>query len=141
MTTNRKLKGGRAPTGTLLRTRDGRFQAQVTFRDGRRQRMDPFPPDMSEAMAREKMAVYAARSAETSPPPREQKSEAKAEIPDSPMGRWLTAWIADREARGLLSKRENTSHYLLAHRSQHRAEARSRLDERGPAQALQRARR
>lgn len=34
MTAERTRRGGRAPTGTLLKTRDGRWQAQVTLGDG-----------------------------------------------------------------------------------------------------------
>jgi integrase len=107
-----KPKGGRAPTGTVLETRDGRLQAQVTFADGSRKRLKPFPRGTSRELARERTAHHAAIAA-TIMPERAAAPEATPEIPDSPMGRWFTAWVKDREARGLLSKRENTAHYLL----------------------------
>ena len=45
----RPRRGGRARVGTLLKTRDGRWQAQVTLADGSRKRLPPFAKGTSEA--------------------------------------------------------------------------------------------
>ncbi len=104
-------RGGRARVGTLLKTRDGRWQAQVTLGDGSRKRLKPFPKGTSEAMAREKAAYHAELAAKVNP--KKPQLTAAPEIPDTPMGRWFKAWIADREARLFSSTRDNTAHYLL----------------------------
>lgn len=104
-------RGGRARVGTLLKTRDGRWQAQVTLADGSRKRLTPFPKGTSEAMARERAAYHAELAAKINP--KKPQAERTPEIPDTPMGRWVKAWLADREERGFSTVRDNTSHYLL----------------------------
>src|SRR5688572_2914913 len=99
----------RKRTGTLLKTRDGRWQAQVLLADGTRKRLPPFPKGTSEAMARKKAAHWAERYATAAP----KQVEAKRELPDSPMTRWFEAWIADRDARGIKSTDRNRNHYKL----------------------------
>jgi hypothetical protein len=104
-------RGGRARVGTVLKTRDGRLQGQVTFADGSRKRLKPFPKGTSEAMAREKTAYHAEIAAKITP--KKAAPEKTPEIPDTPMGRWFKAWLADREAKGYSSGGDNTAHYLL----------------------------
>ena len=50
---------GRKSKGSVLKTRDGRWQARITLADGTRKRLQPFPKGMSRAMAEEKTAKYA----------------------------------------------------------------------------------
>jgi integrase len=102
--------GGRPRVGTLLKTRDGRLQGQVTLGDGSRSRLKPFPKGTSRAMAKEHTAYQAAIAATVFP--KKAKGEAAQELPDTPMGRWAKAWLADRTARGYSSVRDNTAHYL-----------------------------
>jgi hypothetical protein len=47
------------PTGTIVKTKLGLWQPVVTLADGTRKRLKPFKKGTSEAMAREKTAVYA----------------------------------------------------------------------------------
>ncbi len=51
---------GRPRTGTLVKTRDGRWQALIRLPDGTRKRMPPggFPEGTSEAFARDKARVW-----------------------------------------------------------------------------------
>ncbi len=95
--------------GTLLKTRDGRWQAQVLLADGTRKRLPPFPKGTSEAMAREKAAHWAERYAAAVP----KQADASRDLPDTPMTRWFEGWIADREARGIKSIDRNRNHYQL----------------------------
>ena len=94
--------------GTLLRTRDGRFQGQVILGDGpTRKRLPAFPKGTSESSARELLAEAAELAASTVAP---KKSKPMAEQKsDNAMTRWFDAWTADRVARGV----SNTSHYAL----------------------------
>lgn len=104
-------RGGRARVGTLLKTRDGRWQAQVTLGDGSRKRLKPFPKGTSEAMARERAAYHAEQAAKINP--KKPQPTTTPELPDTPMGRWVKDWLKDREARGYSGVRDNSSHYLL----------------------------
>lgn len=52
-------KGGRKPTGTVGKTRDGRLQAIITLADGSRKRLKPFPVGTSEAYAKERAEFWA----------------------------------------------------------------------------------
>src|SRR5690606_3988072 len=95
--------------GTIIKTRDGRWQAMVTRADGTRKRLKPFPKGTSEAMAREKAAYHAELAASITP----KQSDTKRGLPDTPMARWFGAWIADREARGITTTDRNRNHYQL----------------------------
>ena len=96
-------------TGTLLRTRDGRWQGMVSRGDGSRMRLPPFPKGTSESEARELLAKKAKKAATTVAP---KKSKPTPELKsDNAMTRWFDAWIADRVARGKGTD-ENTSHYV-----------------------------
>ena len=106
-----RRKGGRPRVGTVLPTRDGRLQGQVQYADGSRKRLKPFPKGTSDLMARERTAYHAAIYAKIYP--KKAKQEVSQELPDTPMGRWVKAWLADRTARGYSSVRDNTAHYLL----------------------------
>jgi len=102
----------RKKTGTIVKTRDGRLQAIISLPGGGRKRLPPFPRGTSEAMAREKAAYYTEQAVAlgiVAPAPRAQQLDDG----DSGMSRWLALWVADRDARGHSSTRENMSHYRL----------------------------
>jgi integrase len=102
----------RKKTGTIVKTKLGLWQAVVTLPDGSRKRLPPFPKGTSEAMAREKAAVYAERAAAVRLPSPELAA-ALDELATRPNGPWFKSWLAEREARGFTSTRENESHYRL----------------------------
>jgi hypothetical protein len=57
---DQKQKGGRKAEGTVVRTRDGRWQAIVTLADGSRRRISPpFPKGTSYEYARSARAFGA----------------------------------------------------------------------------------
>jgi integrase len=86
----------RSRTGSLQRTKDGRWQAVVTLADGSRKRLPPFAKGTSEAMLAQKHA--------------EQYSEVRiGSEPDNIQ--WFESWIARREQQGIASTRENRQHY------------------------------
>jgi len=104
----RKL--GRPRTGAIRRTTDGkRWQAIVTLADGSQKRLPRggFPLGTSEAKAREH-ALYLQEKADALQPTEEPATPRGAQ---SAADRWVEAWLADREARGLTSVRENGSHW------------------------------
>lgn len=104
----------RPRTGTLLRTRDGRWQAQVLLADGTRKRLPPFPKGTSEAMAREKAAHWAEKYAGIAPKPTDHGTNVPSPtVPETAMGRWFKAWIEDRNARGLTASHKDVSNYSL----------------------------
>jgi len=102
----------RKKTGTIVKPKLGLWQAVVTLPDGSRKRLPPFPKGTSEAMAREKAAVYAERAAAVRLPSPELAA-ALDELATRPNGPWFKGWLAEREARGFTSTRENESHYRL----------------------------
>ena len=102
-------KQTKPPTGTIVKTKLGLWQPVITLADGTRKRLKAFKKGTSEAMAREKTAVYARQAIEQG-----LKRPTPPGAPDnSAMGRWIAAWEADRLARGYTSTRENLSHYRL----------------------------
>lgn len=114
--TKRPHKGGRQPTGTLLRTRDGRLRGRITLPDGRRICTPPFPAGTSEEMAREK--TKALREGLLADPRFQKQSEdylADKRERDSAgtteCSAWVDAWHADRVRRGLTSARDSKSHW------------------------------
>jgi integrase len=107
-----KNKPGRPRTGTIVKTRDGRLQAIISLPGGGRKRLPAFPRGTSEAMAREKAAFYTEQAFELGIGRPAAKTDELADT-DTPMARWLKAWVADRDARGHSSTRENLSHYRL----------------------------
>ncbi len=102
-------KETKPPTGTIVKTKLGLWQPVITLADGTRKRLKAFKKGTSEAMAREKTAVYARQAIELGL----KRPERKGEEDTSAMGRWVAAWEADRLARGYTSTRENLSHYRL----------------------------
>ncbi len=50
---NRNRRGGRARTGTVERTRDGRWRPIAVLADGSRARLDPLPKGTSRAKAKD----------------------------------------------------------------------------------------
>lgn len=108
----KKRHGGRAATGTIIRTKSGRWQAVVRLVDGSRKRIPPFPHGTSEEMAREKARHYAERvrelglvSASTT-----EKTAPKAD-PKSDCQAWVDEWQKAREARRLPSARLTRGHW------------------------------
>jgi integrase len=102
-------KGGRKLTGHVVKTADGRWQALIRLADGTRKRIPPFPAGTSEAMAREKAAALQERAK------RENivsttKQQALAQNPNACTD-WVTAWVEERERRGLTSARDSKAHW------------------------------
>ena len=91
----------RKRTGTIIRLKDGRWQAVITLADGSRKRLPPFPKGMSEAMAREKtvaaseMALKVGAKCRTPLPLKLGKNAGGLD--------WWRAYLAHREADGLSS--------------------------------------
>ncbi|MEO7032750.1 MAG: site-specific integrase [Polyangiaceae bacterium] len=82
-------------TGTIVKTKLGQWQPVVTLRDGTRKRLKPFAKGTSEAMAREKTAVYAEQAYRLGlKRPTPKGVPAGGEI-------WWEAWFAHRDAKGL----------------------------------------
>lgn len=100
----KERRRGRPRTGTIVRTRDGRLQAIVTMADGKRKRLPPFPRGMSEAMAREKVAVRAEQASE-------RDSETRSGAPKGSVTEWFGRFAAHREARGLTSVPDDRSRF------------------------------
>jgi hypothetical protein len=96
MATSRK-HGGRARTGTILPTPDGRLQAVITLADGSRKRLPPFPKRTSKTLAKEKAAFWSAeairRGLVAAPKP--------GKLDPSSGTAWWTSYLEHREARGL----------------------------------------
>jgi len=98
-----------------VRTRDGRWQPQITLPDGRRKRLPPFPKGTSEAYARERTA-YLQQKADASPVP----PSARPAQPRSQADTWLETWFTEREGR--LSEDSSRGHFnnhvtpLLGHK-------------------------
>ncbi len=118
MTTHSKSKqqnkSGRAPTGTIIKLKDGRFQPVVTLADGKRKRFRPFPAGTSEARARDMTAALSERVQREGLVSRatvlkaEQAASEQQSCED-----WVNAWNADRENRGLTSTRVSGSHWTV----------------------------
>ena len=53
---------GRKRSGTLTKTRDGRWQARITLPDGSRKRLPAFPAGTSKAKAEEALRAYVERA-------------------------------------------------------------------------------
>ena len=111
---SKQNKSGRKPTGTIQRTRDGRWRARITLVDGTRKWLPPFPAGTSEKMAREKAAALTEkaqkmgiRSTEVTRIDR-RKLAAKAKA--SCEG-WVDLWNDAREAKGLTSSRVSKGHW------------------------------
>src|SRR5689334_1802591 len=57
-----KGKPTKPKTGTIVKTRDGRWQAMLTLSDGTRHRLAPFPKGTSEEYARERAKFWAEKA-------------------------------------------------------------------------------
>ena len=114
---------GRKRTGTVLVTRDGRYQPQVTIavvdpngkRRHKRKRLPPFPKGTSKAYARERTAYLQERADAMA-----AKGSSEAERPAAgeegaplPCDAWVDVWLARRRAAKLTSVRENESHWRV----------------------------
>lgn len=109
----RKRRGGRAATGTLVKTRDGRWQALIPLVDGTRKRWPPggFPAGTSEANAREKALYWtqeARRLGLRRKSPQHALDDAAADADE--MARWLDAWFRHR-AQTLSSRDKAPGHW------------------------------
>src|SRR5262245_15676176 len=108
---------GRPATGTLVKTRDGRWQALIPLTDGTRKRWPKggFPAGTSEAYAREK-AAYWTEQARANGLRRKSKAEpiealAVPAVDPDEMDRWVEAWIDDRGRRGHTCRSTDSGHY------------------------------
>lgn len=89
-----ETKKTKPTTGTIVKTKLGLWQPVVTLADGTRKRLKPFKKGTSEAMAREKTAVYARQVLEL----KLKRPTPKGEL--SGGGLWWEAYFAHREAKG-----------------------------------------
>lgn len=96
-------RGGRKKTGTIVKTRDGRWQAIVTLADGSRKRLKPFEKGTSEAYARERAAYW---SEEVERRNIRRKNESQ-EQPASGAS-WWSSYLLFRKEKGLTGI---TGHY------------------------------
>ena len=98
-----KPKVGRPARGTVVRTRDGRYQPMVTLADGSRMRLSPLPQGTSKREA-QRIALKEAVAA--------QAKERVGAEPAGPVAEGETLqdyaerWVADRERRGLATAAE-----------------------------------
>jgi integrase len=114
MTEKKKNLGGRPKTGTIVKTRDGRWQAIVTLADGSRKRMEPFAAGTSKAMAREKAAFWAEKYAALG------VVGAATKEPRAGAAAWWHDYFEHRAARGLTPvKVMYTAHILPVLRDKH----------------------
>lgn len=86
----------RKATGTITKTKTGRWQAIVTLANGTRKRLPPFPAGTSEAMAREKAAHYAEKYRSIQPPKPAAVASGEAE-------KWWKAFHEHRAGQGKYS--------------------------------------
>ncbi len=103
------IRTGRKPTGTVQRTKDGRWRARVTLSDGSRQWLAPFPVGTSEAMARERCAAlteqaFATGIKGTGPKPSQADAKVSCEA-------WVTFWLDERDRRALSSRVTKSGHW------------------------------
>ncbi len=107
-------KGGRKPTGTIQKTKDGRWRARITLADGTRKWLPPFPAGTSEQMAREKCAALTEKAQRLGLRRTEvgavDRKKLAAAAKASCEG-WVTLWNAAREAKGLTSSRVSKGHW------------------------------
>lgn len=107
----------RKRTGTLTKTRDGRWQPIVTLADGTRKRLDPFPHGTEEDDARAQTIALAKEVALIGFRRRRAPvvaGEASLEAGDTTaMDAWLDRWLVTRQQRGYTSVRENASHWHI----------------------------
>jgi hypothetical protein len=108
----------RKKTGTILPTKDGRWQAVITLADGSRKRLEPFAKGMSEAMAREKAAAYSER-AHAQGLTRPKPAVAAVLKPAESHEPWLKAWCADPRGEGLHDGGRFDRPLLEAHCAEH----------------------
>ncbi len=90
---------GRKSKGSVLKTRDGRWQARITLADGTRKRLQPFPKGTSRAMAEEKAAKYAEQARQMGLRRSEEPKPAAlpdADAPSQQLGEWLAMFFASR---------------------------------------------
>ena len=107
---------GRKKTGTLLKTKDGRWQPQITLADGSRKRLRPFPKGTSEEEARRMTARFAAEAAKRTAKRKKKLECSGAECdgsgePATDMRAWLAVWHENRVSRGLPYAGETLAHY------------------------------
>jgi len=82
------------PTGTIVKTKLGLWQPVVTLADGTRKRLKPFKKGTSEAMAREKTAVYARQVLDL----KLQRPAPKGQVSGGAL--WWEAYFAHRNTKG-----------------------------------------
>lgn len=85
------------PTGTIVKTKLGLWQPVITLSDGSHKRLKAFKKGTSEAMAREKTAVYARQALELGL----KRPERKGERTGGAL--WWEAYFTHREAKGQAS--------------------------------------
>lgn len=111
----------RQRTGTVLRTRDGRYQPQVWIafyndegrKAWRRKRLPPFDRGTSKAYARERTLFLQQKAEEMGAQmPEERPVERQAvTVGDMPCDAWVSAWLASRRARGQTSVSDDESRW------------------------------
>jgi len=110
----------RPATGSVVRTKDGRWRARITLANGDQVRLKPFPEGTTEKRARERSAVLADRA--------RREGWTKPPAPDDPASRqgetveqWAERWVKDRKAKGLSAAQDDESriktHILPASRN------------------------
>ena len=87
----------RKRTGTIVKTKDGRWQAMITLPDGSRKRLDPMPKGKSEAWYREK----AAAASEKAIAENWTRTVPESELDPESGATWWKDYFAHRESKGL----------------------------------------
>lgn len=100
----------RRSTGTLVKTRDGRFQPMVTLCDGSRMRLKPLPLGTSEAEARAR-ATYYAEQVKTLGLVRAEKYAPRLARTGDDAERWVELWLRQRHSRGFSSVKDSEAHW------------------------------
>jgi len=100
----------RKRTGTIVKTKDGRWQAMITLADGTRTRLEPFPKGTPETKARNK-AAFLSEKAQARGMVSVLKAVEVVLKPKDSHETWLKKWCADREARGYTTVADSKGHY------------------------------
>jgi integrase len=103
-----RKRGSHARTGTVVPTRDGRWQPMIRLADGSKMRLDPLPEGTSEAEAR-KIALEKQQKADRQNLTRPQRRAEERNTDECEA--WVEVWIKHRESKGYTSVREDESHW------------------------------
>ncbi len=111
---SKQNKGGRKSTGTIQRTKDGRWRARITLIDGTRKWLVPYPVGTSVQMAKEKCAAQNEKARQmgikSTAEPKPSRAQLVKQAKES-CEAWVKLWSSEREDRGLTSYLGSKGHW------------------------------